>query len=633
VPNKAHEASCATNEPMAVSAVFAAMLVATAAACPDASWTAANGSCYRVTREYVPHWECDSLCGPNASLACVGSATENAVAADLVARLWPRFAWIGLYQRPGSAEPRGGWDTCSTGEANAFANWAPGYPDNSRAADQACAEIDVSTWGGQWLDWHCSVAQPCLCEHGASSSSEYHAFATDERDGLTAWTLVAFLGLIPPLWLLPIVLVRCCSHIRQCFRPLTPPNAASGAESSRRSSSDSVDRSAAKLAESERAHQSLRLRVSGTIAWVGWALLVLGFAPYFIWIFVGLDFASTAGCSSYYFCAAYWGVAVLPLALRPTDAARITFACRFFFGLGIAFALLEAWVTSLQPDPISQAIFLALTVLCCAFVALLAPTVLALRGGRCQRPTMPPRRQLLRLWLLLRFVLLGIVCIFSSALVAVGLRDGWAILLYDPEFNGLLVSKALTLPVPLLFTPTFRGRVHRWLGSLGKSDSQQQQAAAVASLIGGRDLAGALRTARDTFRVLPLAGLTVSDLAPGADLAAANSLSSRTCSAVLGECDAFMSHSWRDDGEKKFQRLHEHNWGTMQPTIWLDKVHVPYRHHAPCRARSDVWEHASQACIDQTNIDASLAVLPIFLSGCKTLLILPGKTYATRLWW
>jgi len=25
-------------------------------------------------------------------------------------------------------------------------------------------------------------------------------------------------------------------------------------------------------------------------------------------------------------------------------------------------------------------------------------------------------------------------------------------------------------------------------------------------------------------------------------------------------------------------------------------------------------------------------VLPIFLSGCKTLLILPGKTYATRLW-
>jgi hypothetical protein len=41
----------------------------------------------------------------------------------------------------------------------------------------------------------------------------------------------------------------------------------------------------------------------------------------------------------------------------------------------------------------------------------------------------------------------------------------------------------------------------------------------------------------------------------------------------------------------------------------------------------------TQACICQDDIDASLAVLPIFLSGCKTLLILPGASYSTRLWW
>jgi len=40
----------------------------------------------------------------------------------------------------------------------------------------------------------------------------------------------------------------------------------------------------------------------------------------------------------------------------------------------------------------------------------------------------------------------------------------------------------------------------------------------------------------------------------------------------------------------------------------------------------------TQACICQDDIDASLAVLPIFLSGCKTLLILPGASYSTRLW-
>jgi len=44
-------------------------------------------------------------------------------------------------------------------------------------------------------------------------------------------------------------------------------------------------------------------------------------------------------------------------------------------------------------------------------------------------------------------------------------------------------------------------------------------------------------------------------------------------------------------------------------TLWLDK-----------------------ACIDQNNIDQSLACLPIFLSGCQTLLIVAGPTYCSRLW-
>jgi len=35
-----------------------------------------------------------------------------------------------------------------------------------------------------------------------------------------------------------------------------------------------------------------------------------------------------------------------------------------------------------------------------------------------------------------------------------------------------------------------------------------------------------------------------------------------------------------------------------------------------------------QACIDQSDIERSLACLPIFLSGCKTLLIVVGPTCA-----
>ena len=40
----------------------------------------------------------------------------------------------------------------------------------------------------------------------------------------------------------------------------------------------------------------------------------------------------------------------------------------------------------------------------------------------------------------------------------------------------------------------------------------------------------------------------------------------------------------------------------------------------------------AQACIDQTNIDNNLACLPVYLSGCRRLLVFAGETYATRLW-
>jgi hypothetical protein len=41
---------------------------------------------------------------------------------------------------------------------------------------------------------------------------------------------------------------------------------------------------------------------------------------------------------------------------------------------------------------------------------------------------------------------------------------------------------------------------------------------------------------------------------------------------------------------------------------------------------------ADKACIDQSNIDQSLACLPVFLAGCSVLLVTPGPTYCQRLW-
>ena len=39
-----------------------------------------------------------------------------------------------------------------------------------------------------------------------------------------------------------------------------------------------------------------------------------------------------------------------------------------------------------------------------------------------------------------------------------------------------------------------------------------------------------------------------------------------------------------------------------------------------------------KACIDQGNIQQSLACLPVFLAGCQTLLVVAGTTYCSRLW-
>ena len=43
-----------------------------------------------------------------------------------------------------------------------------------------------------------------------------------------------------------------------------------------------------------------------------------------------------------------------------------------------------------------------------------------------------------------------------------------------------------------------------------------------------------------------------------------------------------------------------------------------------------IW--IDRACLDTDDINTSLACLPVFLAGCRRLLVLAGETYASRLW-
>eukprot|EP00927_Polykrikos_kofoidii_P076432 TRINITY_DN73537_c0_g1_i1.p1 TRINITY_DN73537_c0_g1~~TRINITY_DN73537_c0_g1_i1.p1 ORF type:complete len:643 (+),score=43.34 TRINITY_DN73537_c0_g1_i1:239-1930(+) len=82
----------------------------------------------------------------------------------------------------------------------------------------------------------------------------------------------------------------------------------------------------------------------------------------------------------------------------------------------------------------------------------------------------------------------------------------------------------------------------------------------------------------------------------------------------LGQCDAFVSHSWRDDAILKWGALRSWCEDFLQsegryPRLWLDKV-----------------------CVDQKNISSDLRCLPIFIAGCNALLVTSGLSYPFRLW-
>ena len=117
--------------------------------------------------------------------------------------------------------------------------------------------------------------------------------------------------------------------------------------------------------------------------------------------------------------------------------------------------------------------------------------------------------------------------------------------------------------------------------------------------------------AQSRFRAVPVASLVLeemSDNRPNPELAR------KTEAATLGDVAAFMSHSWSDDATSKLARLQEY-------AAEHDRAHG-----TPCR----IW--LDKFCIDQEQIDASLACLPVFLSGCNQLLVLAGTTYTERLW-
>jgi hypothetical protein len=235
---------------------------------------------------------------------------------------------------------------------------------------------------------------------------------------------------------------------------------------------------------------------------------------------------------------------------------------------------------------------------------------------------MPPRRKLKRLWEAFRVASFGLATLLLAVCIYETVDDPFddSIAIQGTESN--ISMSASFLIASLVLTPANRGRVVAWLGALGKSksDTAENEAAALAALVNNLSAAEAFKRGKELFRKLPFSQLTPEDL-PGTSKVLGGSsngmsaaakptkeLCDKTYSAKLGEVDAFISHSWSDDGDAKYVQMKE--WAAGRDvSIWLDK-----------------------ACLDQRDITTSLAGLPVFLAGCKQLLVLVGPTYASRLW-
>ena len=229
---------------------------------------------------------------------------------------------------------------------------------------------------------------------------------------------------------------------------------------------------------------------------------------------------------------------------------------------------------------------------------------------------MSPRRALRRLWLSYR--LGGLFWGIAWTAVAV---TGYATGEWDANGNHALASISTLAVFSLAYAATLsektRGRVLVWLGNIGRHD-RANAAAVVSAVVGGLAAKEAFRRAQAHFLGISWSALSYEDFA-NTDLAGRaerdQALRARTQRLAFGQVDCFLSHSWHDPVQPKWEAL----------TAWADRFRRTHQDRSPI-----FW--LDKACIDQTAIAESLACLPVFLAGCNSMLVIAGPTYTQRLW-
>ena len=327
--------------------------------------------------------------------------------------------------------------------------------------------------------------------------------------------------------LLPAIILLLRHLALRCWRPKSK---AQPVASIRRDSSESQPLSSQgetrhKLAAARRALANTRLRVSGGLLQLGWAVCVFGATPNFTILTVGIQLDWVIGPFALWNAvAAAPGLVILALAILPVDTRAVRSTCWMTFTICTLFGFLFVNLSLLEPRPM----FVLLAVAFLGTALLLSPTLCC--SFCCPKRAMHPRAALRRLWRVFR---LGLVAIGAISLVELpfGLEiypwTWWA-----HPYWAMSITASWWLLVAAT-TPRNRGRFHRFINSLGSKNTKEAEAATIAALVGGGSASDALAEGAARFRALRLTELQESDLINSAD----SGLYEKTAPAKLGHVE------------------------------------------------------------------------------------------------
>lgn len=360
----------------------------------------------------------------------------------------------------------------------------------------------------------------------------------------------------------------------------------------------------------------LRFAVSGSTTIIGACLFIIGFFGGWLRFYEMLP--SAFGSAGW-----YWSLGVcfiiIQLAVLPTDERLINALCYYFVCFDLFCVTLAIMGGVLTRERYAACPSLTCYAWSGGFISAslcLFPMYFHVLPTLFNMKMMSPRQKLQRLWANTRVFYVWAGTCLTTAMALITYHD--PVFRSSPDCVAYLFCFSSWIVLGAAMSPHVRGRVtsalHR-LATAGESDA----AACVAALVGNRSAPEALSFGQSTFRALPFdklsaAALRSSSLAEQRSSPAGPPLHEATAPSELGAVDAFLSHSWSDDGVAKWEVLSA--WAAdferregRTPSCWLDK-----------------------ACINQQAIQESLAALPVYLSGCRQMVVLLGETYFSRLW-